>query len=156
MEPSQEQVGEGPAESVRSLIPKVINHIGEQLGVTGTEGCYAASITHYTLSQFAVVFGLSSCTMEMDFSGKHQREIIGKIDDLNMMVQHIKSSARIEALVYLKEGLLELNQVPIDLKVTCDKFQRVRELVKKAITSENNFTNMIVCSKYFIFAEMVV
>ena len=45
--------------SFRNLLTIVIDNIGEQLGISGTAGCYADSVTHYTISRLAVVFGLS-------------------------------------------------------------------------------------------------
>eukprot|EP00091_Calanus_sinicus_P024398 TRINITY_DN8708_c0_g1_i2.p1 TRINITY_DN8708_c0_g1~~TRINITY_DN8708_c0_g1_i2.p1 ORF type:complete len:312 (+),score=98.17 TRINITY_DN8708_c0_g1_i2:598-1533(+) len=148
-----ELVTEEPGEVVLEL---VLGSIGEQLGVTGTKGFLAAALTHYAICQFAVLVGVATTPVKMDFSGITQAKILKKLEDLNKKVDTLIKSTRIEALKYLKDGLLELASDTLDYREAKSKFEKVRELATKALSREEDFTNIAVCTKYLLFAETMV
>merc|ERR1711892_1344101 len=144
---------EDPGEVVLEL---VLGSIGEQLGVDGTGGFLAAALTHYAICQFAVLVGILTTPVKMDFSGITQAKIMKKLEDLNKKVDKLVNAPRRQALDYLKEGITELELKPIDFKEAKKKFEKVQEFAKNAIAIEDDFTNIAVCTKYLLFAETMV
>ena len=156
-----EEIGEGLIELATEdpavvVLELVLGTIGEQLGVKGTTGFLAAALTHYAISQFAVLIGVATSPIKMDFSGITQAKILKKLEDLNNKVDLMISSPRTEALEYLKDGLIELAQTDIDFQEANEKFKEVKKLAKKAISMDTDFTNFAVCTKYLVFAETMV
>lgn len=150
------EVPTDPTEVTEVVLELVLGSIGQQLGIKGTMGFMAAALTHYTVSQFAVLIGVATSPIKMDFSGITQAKILKKLEDLNHKVDKIVSGPRKEALAYLRKGLIELRQDEIDFVEAKEKFQEVRKLAEKAITLEEDFTNFAVCAKYLLFAETMV
>merc|ERR1711892_313510 len=144
---------EDPGEVVLEL---VLGSIGEQLGVDGTGGFLAAALTHYAICQFAVLVGILTTPVKMDFSGITQAKIMKKLEDLNKKVDKLVNAPRRQGLDYLKEGITELEIKPIDFKEAKKKFEKVQKFAKEAIAMEDDFTNIAVCTKYLLFAETMV
>ena len=116
------EVPTDPSEVTEVVLELVLGSINEQLGIKGTVGFMAAALTHYAVSQFAVLIGVATSPIKMDFSGITQAKILKKLEDLNRKVDKIMSAPRKKALAYLKKGLIELGQDEIDFQEAKEKF----------------------------------
>eukprot|EP00092_Neocalanus_flemingeri_P007102 GFUD01007672.1.p1 GENE.GFUD01007672.1~~GFUD01007672.1.p1 ORF type:complete len:707 (+),score=179.53 GFUD01007672.1:190-2121(+) len=151
-----EESGEGlynlatgnPTEVVLEL---VLGSIGEQLGLQGTKGFYAAALTHYAIGQFVVLIGITTSPIKMDFSGITQAKILKKLEDLNKKVDKIIASPSKQALQHLKEGLMEMKHG--GFKEAYNKFTEVTKFAKEAISLAPDFPSLAVCTKYLVFAD---
>jgi len=147
-----EMLTDNPAEVVLEL---VLGTITQQLGPKGTSGFLTAAMTHYAISQFAVLIGVVTTPIKMDFSGITQAKILKKLEDLNTKVDMIMKAPIKKALSFLTELLIELDQHPaqIDFQAVKDKLMKVIEWTTEALAMDSDFTNMAVCTKYLLFAE---
>ena len=139
---------ESPTEIVLEL---VLGSIGEQLGVKGTSGFFSAALTHYAFGQFAVLIGVATSPIKMDFSGITQAKILKKLEDLNKKVDKMIALPTKQALKYLKDGFTELKHS--DFQEAYNKFTEVRKFATEAISLNDDFKNIAVCTKYLLFAD---
>ena len=66
------------------------------------------------MSQFAVSVGITSSPLEMDFSEVKQAKILQILEDKNIGVSKFVNAPRKQAVDYMTEGFLELNQKHIN------------------------------------------